>query len=426
MSDLRKTYVEGTKQVESDFSVEVIEYAIPPSTMSTLRKSSSLLKASMEKVSLASNTSLISSQDQAIAEKLQGMKNVLIRYGTPNVYTNGVAWFEVITNKRGEVTRLLPIITDSIRLLKGGEGAIQKIGTQEAYFNIFEPDEEKRKEKERVWNDIGSKPSQLDPTLIDGQYRTGYNPNLNQVILVKNVSIDNNNYGDSVIAEVTDQAILLSYIDQYFTKFFEKGTMKTVLIYDKSGKTSVTEKKMIKEEFEKKTSGVKNSFTALMVGGDLDYIVLDSEIDANAFSTYRRQLREDILAGMNIPYDLMFSDSSNKASSGEATKVFNQYSVLPIQELFTSVLVQISRTMKNEFAEDGDLTLSLTSFDEENTIEEMKGLSDAVRSGWMSPNDAREQSNYDLEPVLNGDALYVPASREPQGESDEEIIAKGI
>lgn len=413
LSDIRKT-VFGSKQTETDkqFSTQSIPYpGVSPTALNILRKESFLIKGAIKKVANASNTTL-QGDNPDLVKKLEPLKSILLKYGTENVITSGNAWFEVITNNNGEVVNLVPFVTDQIRLMQGGEGAEQVVGMEKVYFNIFEPDEEKRTAKEQVWKDSKATEKTLVSHLVDGRYVTGYNPKLNSAILVKNVNISNKYYGESDIESVADQAILLKQIDLYFEGFFARGTMKTVIIFDKDDKLSGEDKKQIKGEFEKKAGGLNNSFSALITGGNLDMIILDSEVDPDSFVKYREKLRQDILAGMNIPYEIMYSDTSSRNSMPESRQVFSDYSVQPNQDLFLAWLKEISKTLtKNKEA---DETLSLPTLDTGNNLEETKANSAAVAAGWMTPNDARRESNYDLDPILAGDVLYIPAFKEPQ------------
>jgi len=55
----------------------------------------------------------------------------------------------------------------------------------------------------------------------------------------------------------------------------------------------------------------------------------------------RQELRKDIIARLNIPYDIIYTDNSNKASIQTSKELFYSYTIKPLQEIFIEVLNDI-------------------------------------------------------------------------------------
>jgi len=409
MSDIKKKAISESKQIqEKNFSVKVIDYPYSVKYLSLLRSQTWLLKWAINKISIWANTKLL----WDTSEKLSSIKDVMITYWTKNIKTTWNAWFEVIRRKNWEVSRLIPVVSDTIRLICWWTGALQKIWAQEVYFNLFEADEDIKKQWIEVYNNSGAGATELSDSNTDSSWRLncGYNPNLNEVLFIKTANVDNNYYGECELEwSIVDQAILLKWIDDYYIKFFEKWTMKTTLIYDKSWKLTQKEKQFMKTEFDKKSRWLENSFNSIVITADLDMVQLDADVEPNSFNEYRKNLRQEMLASLNVPYDMMFNESSSRNSLTSALTMFNDYTIKPMQRIFLKELKEISRTYNNG---DIDETLQLSVFDTYNSIEEQKSLSEAVKSWWMTPNEARAESNYNLEDNFWWDVLLTPTKEE--------------
>ncbi len=424
---LKSTDFESTKQIEEiEFSTEVIEYDTSPLLLSRLADSSFLIQWIIDKIIWWTNTKLI--WENKNIETLEKIKNTLIKYWTKNLFINWNTWFEVIKNNKWEVVKLIPIITDTIRLLPWWEWAVQKIWTSEVYFNIFEPDIEIRKRKEQDFKLTKSKKDKLTPSLINGKYITWYNPNLNDVILVKDINIDSKYYWKAKIKSIVDQVLLLNYIDDFFVKFFERWTMKSIVFCDKTWKLTTTDKKLLKTEFETKAKWIKKAFNAMIISWDIDHIILDSDVDPVKFNWMRQELRKDIIARLNIPYDIIYTDNSNKASIQTSKELFYSYTIKPLQEIFIEVLndIEIYNNWNSNSSSNTTPDIKFEVIDTKDTLEESKTLT-ALKTAWIiTANEARTLSNYELEEILWGEDLETTNNQatDLSKEEKEELIKK--
>ena len=418
---VKSTDFNTSSQIEEiEFTSDVVEYYIRPLLLSKLAKNSSLVKGIIKKTIWWINTKLISTNCKDL-KSLEKIKRTLVSYWTANLFTNWNAWFEVIKNNKWEIVKLMHIITDTIRLLPWWEWAVQKIWSKEVFFNIFESDADLRKKNTEDYKTTKAKKDKLTPTLVGWRYLTGYNPNLNDVILVKDINIDSKYYWEALIESLINKILLLHYIDDFFIKFFERWTIKSLIFCDKSWKMTKTDKKLLRAEFEAKAKWIKRAFNTLMVSWDLDHIVVDSEFSPDTFKWMKEHLREDIVAGLNIPYDIVFTDKSNKASIQIAKQLFFEYTINPLQEIFIDVLKDIEIFNWNH---DSDVEFEV--IDTKDTLEESKTLT-GLKAAWIiTANEARELSNYELEPILWWEDLEVSNNSSALTPEDKQELLKKI
>lgn len=83
---------------------------------------------------------------------------------------------------------------------------------------------------------------------------------------------------------------------------------------------------------------------------------------------YRLDLIKSIAIALNVPYDMLISDSSNRATSEVSMEVFNMHIVKPLQEHFVK---QLRKALRPYF---GNLVnvIELKSIDTRNQKEEME------------------------------------------------------
>jgi phage portal protein BeeE len=100
----------------------------------------------------------------------------------------------------------------------------------------------------------------------------------------------------------------------------------------------------------------------------LKIIDLTNDVDIKGLLAYRLDLIKAIAIALNIPYDMLLSDSSNRATSEVAMEIFNTHQVRPIQNQFVK---QLRRALRPIF---GGLVMQidLIEIDTKNQKEEME------------------------------------------------------
>lgn len=292
------------------------------------------------------------------------------------------AFFEVIRDWKGKVVDLLPILSDTIEIMEDGDGYRQQVGTDTVYFNTFTPIKD-RPARQTIYEGSWAKSDELANTWKG----CGFNPNLNEVYQFKNTSLKTKYYWASYFESVIDQLILIEQIDKYYSKGFDNGMIKAKMIFPKHDKKSFSknDKKVLKEFIKSKMKGVDKSFSTAIVDIEVWQLDLEHEIDANAFIDYRKELLKSVSIALNVPYDLLLSDNSNKSTSQTAKETFNEYTIIPLQN-------QLIKDFKKIFAEDYKVEdLEYQFVDTKDEKEQMEVLTGYKKAWIMTANEVREK-----------------------------------
>lgn len=94
---------------------------------------------------------------------------------------------------------------------------------------------------------------------------------------------------------------------------------------------SKEDKEILKNFISTKMKGVDKSFSTAILDQPVGQLDLEHEIDANAFIEYRKELLKSVSIALNVPYDLLLSDNSNRASSQVSKETFNDFTIYPLQ-----------------------------------------------------------------------------------------------
>ena len=166
----------------------------------------------------------------------------------------------------------------------------------------------------------------------------------------------------------------------------------------------------------------------MIISWDIDHIILDSDVDPVKFNWMRQELRKDIIARLNIPYDIIYTDNSNKASIQTSKELFYSYTIKPLQEIFIEVLndIEIYNNWNSNSSSNTTPDIKFEVIDTKDTLEESKTLT-ALKTAWIiTANEARTLSNYELEEILWGEDLETTNNQatDLSKEEKEELIKK--
>lgn len=264
--------------------------------------------------------------------------------------------------------------------MEDGDGYLQTVGTDKVYFNAFTALAD-RPERTKIWEESKAGVKELRNT---GK-GCGYNPNLNQVYHFKNTSLDTKYYGASYFEAVIDQLILTEQIDKYYSNAFDNAMIKAKMLYPTNEKKTFSkeDKEVLKQFIKAKMKGVDKSFSTAILDQPVGQLDLEHEIDANAFIEYRKELLKSVSIALNVPYDLLLSDNSNRASSQVSKETFNDYTVAPLQ-------TQNLKDFKILFAEGYKVDdLEYKWIDTTDELEQMNVLTGYKKSGIMTANEVR-------------------------------------
>lgn len=369
---------------------------IPFSTLTDLYYDSFVVSWLTDKIATAIN-SWFTTKDESLLAIINTIDHEFLNRNKVLLWN---AFFEVIEDGTGKVTDLLPILSNTIEIMEDGDGYRQQVGTDVVYFNAFTP-KDKRAERTAIWTWAGARPNGLKNTWKG----CGYNPNLNQVFHFKNTSLATKYYGASYFESVVDQLVLIEQIDKYYSKGFDNGMIKAKIIYPTNEKKvfSKEDKVILKEFLKSKMKGIDKSFSTAIVDQPVGQMDLEHEIDANAFIEYRKELLKSVSIALNVPYDMLLSDNSNRASSQVSMETFNSFTIWPAQQ-------QNIRDLKELFAEGYNVDdLDYNFIDTTDEKEQMEVLSWYKKAGIMTANEVREKLW--LAKIDGGDQLVVDAQQ---------------
>lgn len=302
-------------------------------------------------------------------------------------------------------------------VIQGG-GFIQRVVANIQYFNAFTPFDDQKKGIE-IWKKTGARADELK---YDEKIKShGFNPNLNECYLIKIDDIKQKIYGVSLFDAVLPQILLLKYIDEYYNKYFDQGTIQQRVFYTEN-KIGQKDRNAFVQWLRDEAKGIKNAHKSFLLETKLSSINLTDELNTNAFIEYRRELQKSIAMRMNIPYDLLDTTSSNKASSLTAIQAFNDYTVKPIQNIILNSLKIIvgddPRWKKEKIA-----TIKFNSLSTKDWNIESDTVKNLYEQSMITLNEAREWMNFP--PLPDGDKIK-PQSKVnfELGEDDINTISK--
>lgn len=324
------------------------------------------------------------------------------------------AFFEVIRNWAGKVVELLPIISDTILIMEDWDGFQQKIWTDTVYFNTFTPVDQ-RKEKIKIWEESKAKSNEL----VNTWKGCGFNPNLNEVYQFKNTSLSTKYYWESFFESVVEQVSLVEQIDKFYSKGFDNGMIKAKLLFPtwEKQKFSTNDKAVLKQFISSKMKGLDKSFSTAILDFPVWQMDLEHEIDANAFIWYRKELLKSVSIALNVPFDLLLSDNSNRASSQVSVESFNQYTVWPFQQQN----IKDFKYIFSEWYKTDDL--NYLWIDTKDEKEQMEVLTWYKKFWIMTPNEVRKKLW--LSPIDGWDELKSENNSEIKSQIDD-ILKKEV
>ncbi len=375
-------------------------------TLTAMYYNSFIVQGLTDKIATAINSGFIT-KDETL---LKVLKSIDQEFLGRNKVLCGNSFFEVIMDGTGKVVELLPILGNTIEIMIDGDGYRQQIGTDVVYFNAFTP-KDQRPERKKIWEGSGAMSNELKNTWKG----CGYNPNLNQVYQFKNTSLSTKFYGASYFESSIEQILLLEHIDKYYTKGFENGMIKGKLIFSKNEKKgfSTEDKKALKEFLASKMKWVDKAYSTAIVDQEVGQIDLEHDIDTKDFLEYRTQLLQAVSIALNVPYDMILSDNSNRASSQVSMETFNNFNIIPAQS-------QNLKDFKILFAEGYKIDdLEYNYIDTSDEKEVMEVLTGYKKSGIMTANEVRAKLKL---PALDGGDVLVVDSASQQKDAINELM----
>lgn len=349
----------------------------------------------------------------------EAVKMVKIGFIAKSLAKYGNAFLEISRNKKGEIQAIYPVAAKSIKQIKGG-GFVQENGTEKSFFNAFTPFDQWA-EKIAIHATSGAWAWELRYNA--GEKSCGFNPNLTEILHIKLEESDDIRWGKSLFYPVLMQVLILKQIDQYYTGYFDNGLIQQKILNDESGMTAEEDLEALKERFQQEAKGVENAHSTMIFPWKISVTNLSDGINTEAFLNYRQHLQKSIAMRFQIPYDLLDTTDSNKASSTTALSAFYKNTVFPLQEL---ILESIHKLFGDDQRYAGKVEeIQLKKVDTKERKTDAETVKILTATGCFTKNEIRKFMNYDELPI-GGDeiATGVGGANFTLGQDDIEKINK--
>lgn len=220
-----------------------------------------------------------------------------------------------------------------------------------------------------------------------------------QILAFKRISITSKKYGDSLFSKCVDEIILLSYIIKYFKKFFWNWNISPNILFDESASLDKEQIEKLEALINDRIAGIENSNSTVIIQSKMWKIDLATIFDPEKYIKLKRELKEDIAIGMNIPFDLLSSENSNKATSQAAMEALYSNIIIPLQDRF---LIQLRKQLLSWYrsekgstcwewiTEENILKIAFSDINLKNPKEEMETLTWYQKNWVLSVNEVRE------------------------------------
>lgn len=245
-----------------------------------------------------------------------------------------------------------------------------------------------------------------------------------EVLFFKRNSLSDRYYGDSLFATCIDEISLLAFITKYYKNFFKGWNIEPNVLFDKNGNLSDEQIEKIENMIQDKISWIENSHNTLFLQWEIWKIDLTTKIDPDKFIALKRELKEDIAIGTNIPFELLSSKNSNRATSGVAMEALYSDIVIPAQN---RILMQLKRQLL-EWNLENISTNDIESIEFKNIKlwdpnEEMKTLTGYQKAGNLNQNEVRRKA-WLWEDIEWGDEYKIHSGKDPEENEEEKDLDK--
>lgn len=245
-----------------------------------------------------------------------------------------------------------------------------------------------------------------------------------EVLFFKRNSLSDRDYGDSLFATCIDEISLLAFITKYYKNFFKGGNIEPNILFDKNGTLTDEQVEKIENMIKDKISWIENSHNTLFLQWEIWKIDLTTKIDPDKFIALKRELKEDIAIGTNIPFDLLSSQNSNRATSWVSMEALYSDIVKPAQN---RILTQLKRQLREWWIEnisDDDIdSIEFKNIKLGDPYEEMKTLTGYQKSWNLSQNEVRRKAGL-WDDIEWGDEYKIHSWKDDEEKEEEKDLDK--
>lgn len=134
--------------------------------------------------------------------------------------------------------------------------------------------------------------------------------------------------------------------------------------------------------------GINNAYKSVVLNGDFGSLPIGDDLDDKAFLEKSDKLEQAIAIGLNIPYDVLKSVNSNKASASVAISTMYKQLIEPMQ---SRVLVGL-KELFTDFEQVENL--QFRKIDNKDLAELVSAITSLVDRGVITRAEARQDLNY--------------------------------
>ena len=312
----------------------------------------------------------------------------------------GFFGIEVIRNNAGEVSELIRIPAETIRVHKSGKKYCQVRSLKKVWFKRFGEEE--------------------DISAETGEPTDNLEKRANEIIFYRNPNILSENYGvpNVISADVKVKGSIES--DIYNASFFENGgVVNSIITFEGEWDPNDigTFKKFFTTELTGSGNAHKHLFIRVPADGKINIKELTKEVKDSSFQNYQKDNKEAILSVYSMPPErigISVTGTLGGEKVKEANFIYKNSTVEPLQNEVEYLINRlILPTLKVE-----NYNFMFVDLDLTDSKEETERLTKLVDRGIISRNEARKELG--RPPVDGGDALTVSGMTEEIGVVEEE------
>ena len=265
----------------------------------------------------------------------EALFNVMLDFRT---YTH--AAYEILRDPLGEIKGFKHIRANTVRMCKGGEKAIQQVGSTKVYFKVY---------GKRIDEDLHYKTGQWGQTdsIMEENKAT-------EIVWINSTGPDSDYYHEPEYLPAVTTIISDDYLRQYNQNNFRTNGVANYLItitgdFEETvdEETGLTFEESMEEAFQEagNAPGTAVVFTIKSsgqeAGMDISVTKISDELKEASFEQFRQSNRDEILAAHEVPPGRL-GISKDGALGGavdmERNKQYNNRVVKPLQAMFDNIL----------------------------------------------------------------------------------------
>lgn len=209
------------------------------------------------------------------------------------------------------------------------------------------------------------------------------------------------------------------YAEQWNVQFFFNAARPDALLITKQ-KLTDAQIDSLKKQWKKEFQGIGKRAKLAILEGELDYKQLQLSQKDMDFIEQQKFSRDKILSIFRVPKPVVaITEDVNRANAEAGAYAFARWTIRP---KMTKIVEQLNEFLVPMFGD--DLYLDFDDPVPQNVEMLMKKYANALKSGWMTINEVREEEG--MKPVSGGDEIYLPMNLVSVGSTEGTKAVKKI